>query len=82
MSNNKVRDWSEVDRLSSSTKLEELLLMGNPLTPATSTPEYRMEASIFTLLKFPECQVKQWCESECRNILLTQVACSHQTMKS
>lgn len=45
MSNNRVKDWAEVERLSGNTKLEELLLMGNPLTPPTGTPEYRLEAS-------------------------------------
>lgn len=45
MSNNRVKDWAEVERLSGNTKLEELLLIGNPLTPPTGTPEYRLEAS-------------------------------------
>jgi len=44
MSNNRVKDWSEIERLSGNAKLEDLLLMGNPLTPATGTPEYRIEA--------------------------------------
>ena len=44
MSNNKIKDWSEVERLSGNAKLEELLLMGNPLVPATGTSEYRIEA--------------------------------------
>lgn len=44
MSNNKIKDWTEVERLNGNSKLEELLLMGNPLTPATGTPEYRIEA--------------------------------------
>ncbi len=44
MSNNKLKDWSEVERLSGNGKLEELLLMGNPLAPPTGTPEYRIEA--------------------------------------
>ena len=49
MSNNKVKDWSEIERLSGNPKLEDLLLMGNPLTPATGTPEYRIEADPLAL---------------------------------
>lgn len=49
MSNNKIRDWSEVERLSGNVKLEELLLMGNPMTPATGTAEYRIEAGTHLL---------------------------------
>ena len=51
MSNNRIKDWSEVERLSGNIKLEELLLMGNPLTPATGTSEYRTEANtVFSTL--------------------------------
>lgn len=52
MSNNRIKDWSEVDRLSGNIKLEELLLMGNPLAPATGTPEYRIEVDT---LQHPRC---------------------------
>ncbi len=47
MSNNKLKDWSEVDRLGALDKLEELLLVGNPLyneaTNGGSTANYRIE---------------------------------------
>ncbi len=46
MSNNKVRDWAELDRLAANACLEELLLLGNPFNPAPGTPEYRMEVKI------------------------------------
>ena len=52
MSNNRVKDWSEVDRLGANSKLEELLLMGNPLIPVPGTPEYRTEASLPQLRTF------------------------------
>lgn len=46
MSNNKVKDWAELDRLAASAHLEDLLLLGNPLNPAPGSPEYRMEVKV------------------------------------
>ncbi|CAL8469249.1 g8790 [Coccomyxa elongata] len=43
MSNNKVKDWAELDRLAANVRLEELLLIGNPLNPTPGSPEYRIE---------------------------------------
>ncbi len=43
MSNNKVKDWGELDRLAANVRLEELLLIGNPLNPTPGSPEYRIE---------------------------------------
>jgi len=47
MSNNKVASWGEVDRLSGLGKLEELLLVGNPLyqdfANSSSTADYRLQ---------------------------------------
>jgi Leucine-rich repeat (LRR) protein len=47
LSNNRIRDWSEVDRLAAVEKLEELLLVGNPLyndaKDANTLPDYRVE---------------------------------------
>lgn len=47
MSNNKIRDWTELDRLAGLDKLEELLLVGNPLytdyRDSNAIPEYRVE---------------------------------------
>lgn len=47
LSNNKIKDWSEVDRLAAVEKLEELLLVGNPLyndaKDANTLPDYRVE---------------------------------------
>lgn len=49
LSNNKVRDWTEVDRLAALQRLEELLLVGNPLytdyRDNNALPEYRVEVS-------------------------------------
>lgn len=46
MSNNRVKDWAEIEKLAGNTKLEELLFIGNPLVPMPGTPEYRLEVSI------------------------------------
>lgn len=47
MSNNKIKDWAEVERLAPLEKLEELLLVGNPLyndyKDANDTAAYRIE---------------------------------------
>jgi hypothetical protein len=47
LSNNRIKDWSEVDRLAVAEKLEELLLVGNPLyneaKDANTLPDYRVE---------------------------------------
>jgi dynein light chain 1 len=47
LSNNKVKDWTEVDRLAAVEHLEELLLVGNPLyndyKDNNALPEYRVE---------------------------------------
>lgn len=45
LGNNKVRDWSEVDRLSSLDKLDDLLLRGCPLYDDNSSnlASYRIE---------------------------------------
>jgi hypothetical protein len=48
LGNNKVRDWPEVDRLSSLDKLEDLLLRGCPLYEDNSSnlATYRIEVGI------------------------------------
>ena len=47
VSNNKVKDWAEVDRLAALPVLEELLFVGNPLhldfKARDATAEYRAE---------------------------------------
>lgn len=47
LSNNRLRDWSEVDRLGALTRLEDLLLVGNPLfneaRDAGTTADYRVQ---------------------------------------
>ena len=47
LSNNKVKDFSEIERLSSLDKLEELLLIGNPIfnefKDSNNTANYRIE---------------------------------------
>ena len=47
VSNNKVKDWAEVERLASLPALEELLLVGNPLhtdfKDRGALPEFRLE---------------------------------------
>jgi dynein light chain 1 len=47
MSNNKVKDWVEIDRLGALDKLEDLLLVGNPLyndfKDNNATADYRVE---------------------------------------
>ncbi|KAK9811713.1 hypothetical protein WJX72_008876 [[Myrmecia] bisecta] len=47
LSNNKIRDWAEVERLAPLDKLEDLLLVGNPLyndfKDKGSTQDYRIE---------------------------------------
>ena len=42
-SNNRIRDWVEIDVLAKCSSLQELVMMGNPLVPAPGTPEYRTE---------------------------------------
>jgi hypothetical protein len=48
VSNNKVKDWPEVERLAALPALEELLLVGNPLhadfKDRGTLPEFRLEA--------------------------------------
>ena len=50
VSNNKLRDWSEVERLASLPKLEEVLFAGNPFyndyKDKQAIPDYRIEASL------------------------------------
>ena len=52
MSNNKVKDWGEVDRLTALPALEELLLVGNPLhtdfKDRGALPEFRLEVQART----------------------------------
>jgi hypothetical protein len=43
LSNNKVKEWPEVERLAANGALAELVLMGNPLVPVPGTDEYRYE---------------------------------------
>jgi len=47
MSNNKLKDWTELDRLSALQGLEELLLIGNPIynefKDNNALPQYRIE---------------------------------------
>lgn len=47
LSNNKIKDWAEVDRLAGVETLEELLLVGNPLYEEFKAngeiPAYRIE---------------------------------------
>ena len=49
-SNNKLKDWAEVDRLKVLPALEELLLAGNPLhieyKDRQALPDYRLEVII------------------------------------
>lgn len=47
-SNNRIKDWAEVDRLAALPDLEDLLLLGNPIHQeavalAGSTQSYRLE---------------------------------------
>ena len=48
MSNNKLREWGEVERLAALPALQEVLLAGNPLhseyKDRGALPEYRIEA--------------------------------------
>lgn len=50
MSNDKLTTWSEIDRLASLEKLEDLLLIGNPLyndyKDNNALSDYRIEVSI------------------------------------
>ena len=52
MSNNRVKDWGEVDRLTALPALEELLLVGNPLhtdfKDRGALPEFRLEVQART----------------------------------
>ena len=44
MSNNKVKEWNEVERLAVLPALEELLMVGNPIAlDASSQADYRLE---------------------------------------
>ncbi len=47
LSNNKLKDWAEIERLSQIESLEELLMVGNPLyndyKDASNLAEYRIE---------------------------------------
>lgn len=43
LSNNKVKEWAEIERLAALPELEELLLVGNPLVADLPTAEYRLE---------------------------------------
>lgn len=47
LSNNKIRDWTELDRLAGLEKLDDLLLVGNPLytdyRDNNAIAEYRVE---------------------------------------
>ncbi len=49
MANNKIAGWGEVDKLGALDKLEDLLLVGNPLyndyKDNNATSEYRIEVS-------------------------------------
>ena len=55
LSNNKIKDWAEVERLAPLEKLEELLLIGNTLyndyRDANDIPTYRIEASSASVLR-------------------------------
>lgn len=46
-SNNRIKDWAELDRLGALAELEDLLLVGNPLynewKDNGALPQYRME---------------------------------------
>ena len=42
-SNNRIKDWADIDVLAKCSALRELVLMGNPIFPAPGTPEYRTE---------------------------------------
>jgi hypothetical protein len=50
MSNNKLKDWAELERLSALPGLEELLLIGNPLynefKDNNAIPQYRVEVRV------------------------------------
>jgi hypothetical protein len=50
MSNNKIKDWVEIDRLAALGKLEDLLLVGNPLyndfRDNNATSDYRIEVGV------------------------------------
>lgn len=43
MSNNLLKDWSEFNRLQELTTLEDLLLVGNPITEGYDEPTWRNE---------------------------------------
>jgi hypothetical protein len=47
MSNNKIQNWSDIDRLATLTGVEDLLLVGNPLyndyKDQNALSEYRIE---------------------------------------
>jgi dynein light chain 1, axonemal len=60
-SNNKIRDWAEVDRLVALTRLEDLLLIGNPLhndyRDRGALPEYRIEVDTQTDNRYEACSL-------------------------
>ena len=49
-SNNKIKDWAELERLSALQDLEDLLLVGNPLynewKDNNALPQYRIEVRV------------------------------------
>ncbi len=59
VSNNKLRDWAEVDRLASLPKLEEVLFAGNPMyndfKDKSAIPDYRIEVQPWFLVTSPGC---------------------------
>lgn len=56
VSNNKIRDWTEVDRLATLPKLEEVLFAGNPLyneyKDKQAVPDYRIEVGCSSMVAF------------------------------
>jgi len=50
LSNNKIKDWTEIDRLAAAERLEDLLLVGNPLyndyKDNNTLAEYRVEVGM------------------------------------
>lgn len=57
LSNNKIKDWSEVDRLAATERLEDLLLVGNPLyndhKDSNTLAEYRVEVGALVMVLQP-----------------------------
>ena len=54
LSNNKITNWGEIDKLAALDKLEDLLLAGNPLyndyKENNATSEYRIEVKSRALI--------------------------------